>query len=411
MKRTTTVLLAALDALLVIALGIGIALVPLVLVWATRFGLGGDGLVVWRAAGDIWLLGHGVDLRVQLDELTALRIGVADADRPFELTIAALGFALLTVALGIRTGRRGADSGRPWLAAATAVVVLASLTAPVVLSLEHPVAAPIVWQGMLLPPLVLAVGLAIGLAIERDRLDLDRIAQIPEPVRAVIGGAIRGGIVVVAGVLGVAAIAVAALIVTDYSTIVGLYQALQADVAGGIALTVGQLAVLPNIVVWAGSWMLGPGFALGAGTTISPSATVVGPVPGAPLLGILPDGGGAIGYLGLVVPVVFGFLGGMLAQQRATAHARAEPAPSGAWTTRRHPTALVTGATGVAIGLAAGALLGLLAWWSSGAAGPGRLAEVGADGWLVAGTVALAAGVPAVIGGFAARMRGGLSED
>ena len=45
-----------------------------------------------------------------------------------------------------------------------------------------------------------------------------------------------------------------------YATIAGLYQALGTGVDRGIALTVAELALLPNVVIWAASWLLGPGF-------------------------------------------------------------------------------------------------------------------------------------------------------
>lgn len=410
MKRTTTVLLAALDALLAPALGLGIVLVPLVLIWATQFGLSGDGFVVWRAAADIWLLGHGVDLKVQLDDLTAVRVATPGSDEPFELTMAVLGFAALTTAIGIRAGRRGALTGHPWLTSGTAVVVFSVLTALIVLSAEHPAVSAVVWQGFILPPLVLALGLLVGLARERRHLSLDGIAALPEAVRVVARGAIRGGLAVVAGVIGVAAVVVAVLVVVDYSTIVGLYETLHVDVSGAIALTIGQLAFLPNLVVWAASWLLGPGFTLGVGSSVSPGATLVGPLPGVPVLGILPGGSGAIGYLGLLVPVVLGFVAGMLVERRIAARSLKEGSEVGA-AAPSHRSLAVALATGATIGVVAGLVLGLLAWWSSGAVGPGRLVDVGPDPWLVAGATALASGIPAVVGTLAARVRANLAEE
>jgi len=58
--------------------------------------------------------------------------------------------------------------------------------------------------------------------------------------------------------------------------------------------------------------------------------------------------------------------------------------------------------TGIGIGLVAGLVLGLLAWFSTGAAGPGRFIEVGPDPLLVGACVAAEVGVAAVIGLFTA---------
>ena len=51
MNRTTTALLAALEALIAVAIGIVIPLVPLTVLWATTFGMAADWLGFWRAVG------------------------------------------------------------------------------------------------------------------------------------------------------------------------------------------------------------------------------------------------------------------------------------------------------------------------------------------------------------------------
>jgi hypothetical protein len=53
---------------------------------------------------------------------------------------------------------------------------------------------------------------------------------------------------------------------------------------------------------------------------------------------------------------------------------------------------------GLCIGLVAGIMLGLLAWFSAGAAGPGRLVEVGPSPWLVGLFATLEVGVAAALG-------------
>jgi uncharacterized iron-regulated membrane protein len=61
----------------------------------------------------------------------------------------------------------------------------------------------------------------------------------------------------------------------------------------------------------------------------------------------------------------------------------------------------------VAVGAAASAalVLGLLAWWSGGAVGPGRLAEVGPQPSAVAAVAAATVGIGSLVGGYAARLR------
>ena len=111
MTRRLTVLFAAFEAVLAVAIGIAIPLVPLTIVWAAQFGFAPDWLIFWRGSVDVWLLGHGVDVTFTLDPETALALGLAGADTPVVVTIALLGFALLTVLLGVRAGSRIAESG------------------------------------------------------------------------------------------------------------------------------------------------------------------------------------------------------------------------------------------------------------------------------------------------------------
>ncbi len=68
--------------------------------------------------------------------------------------------------------------------------------------------------------------------------------------------------------------------------------------SAGRCSRVAQLAVLPNLVLWAVSWLTGTGFAVGAGT-ISPRTEVLGgPMPALPLLGALPTHAGGAAGLG-----------------------------------------------------------------------------------------------------------------
>ena len=57
MNRTTVALLAALEALIVVAIGLAICLVPLTVLWASQYHLGADWFAFWRAGADIWLVG------------------------------------------------------------------------------------------------------------------------------------------------------------------------------------------------------------------------------------------------------------------------------------------------------------------------------------------------------------------
>src|SRR5690606_10657611 len=103
----------------------------------------------------------GVDVTFTLDEGIAASIG-APAGTVVAVTIAALGFALLTLALGVRAGARVAETGHRLLGELTAFLVFGGASLLVTLSASHPAARPSVWQGALLPALVFGVGLAPG---------------------------------------------------------------------------------------------------------------------------------------------------------------------------------------------------------------------------------------------------------
>lgn len=401
MRRTTIALLAALEATVSTLIGYGVALVPLMLLWAIAFGLAAPIDAFFRAAADIWLLGHGVDVAFRLDAVTAAGVGLPGADEPFAVTIALLGFAVLTFAFGLRIGRRASEGGNPVVGASAAVVTVGILGGTMGLLAATEVAMPSPWQSVALPAVVMAAGALVGVAraFARRGWATDAttsavrgwIERMPPVALDGIRAAVRVGVGAAFGVIAVAAGLVTVRIVLDHATIVGLYQALGAGVDGDATLTVVQLALVPNAVMWAAAWLLGPGFALGAGTTVSPSVTLIGPVPGLPLLGALPPEGAPLGVLWLALPVLLGFAGAIAVAASVPVH---EEAP---WWANL--------AAGLGAGLVAGALLGVLAAWSGGAAGPGRLSDVGPDALLVAASAAASVGVGAVAGVFAARAR------
>ena len=406
MRRTTIALLAALEASVAALIGLGVVLVPLMLLWAVHFGLAVDVTVFLRAAADVWLLGHGVDLVVQLDPVSAGRLALPGAGDPFPITIALLGFALVSVAFGRRIGRRSAAGGHSFSGGIAAVLVFAAVGAVLALVAGVGAARADPWQGALLPAFTMAIGVVIGAVGESLRtasttdaasgLVRRALDTLPRPLVTGARAAVRVGAGAAFGVLALAGLLVAVLIALDYATIAGLYQTLGAGIDGGIVLTVAELALLPNVVVWTASWLLGPGFAIGSGSLVSTGGTLLGPVPGIPLLGALPTEAQGLGALWLVVPVLLGFAGAWLASGDS---------PSGRVDVRSSwwmPLAVAVGAAAVAA-----IVLGLLAWWSGGAAGPGRLSDVGPDPWPVAGVAAATVGLGAIVGGFASRARSG----
>lgn len=397
MTRRLTVLLAALESVFVVAFGVAIPLVPLTIVWAAHFGFGPDWLIFWRGAVDVWLIGHGVDVTFTLDADTAALLGVAGAADPVRVTLALLGFALLTVLLALRVGARVVESGHRRLGQLSALGAFALLSLGVTLTAVHPAARPSIWQGVLLPTLVFALGLWLG----GRRADRDagvgavagtgaawlatRTRNWPIEVRASVAAALRGGAAAVALVFLASGIAVAVLLLVHYGDIIRLYESLHTEVVGGIAITAGQLALLPDLIVWAASWFVGPGFAIGTGSHVSPLGTALGPLPAIPVLGAIPTGDLPLAFAGLLVPIVAGFFAGVAIRPALVRALDGMPA-----------IALLGTALGG--GLFGGLLLGLLSWAAAGSAGPGRLVDVGPDPIAVGLAAALEIAVALALG-------------
>jgi hypothetical protein len=158
--------------------------------------------------------------------------------------------------------------------------------------------------------------------------------------------------------------------------------------AGGAALLLlAQLAYVPNAIIWAVAYTLGPGFAFGAGTVVAPTGSVLGAVPGFPMLAALPSGSGPawVPVVVLAMPYLAGIFAGVV-------------------TVRIAPTPVIEAAPlwGFAAGTAAALLVGLAAAFSGGPLGDGRLAAVGPSGFRVGLVAILEIGVTAALAAAAA---------
>jgi hypothetical protein len=409
MNRSLTALFAAFEAALVVAIGVGISLAPLTILWGVQFGFQVDWIVFWRASADIWLVGHGVDMIFALDPATAATLGLAGADAAFPVRIAALGFALLTVFLGVRAGRRVAETNFLLLGEIVAVGTFGLLSLGVTLSALHPLARPSIVQGAIVPTLIFGAAVFVGsLRSHRPSTDATiqpmramitkQLLRLPRALRVSAATALRGGLASAFAVVTVAAVLLAVLVAVNYAQIVGLYEGLHTEVLGGAALTLAQLAFIPTFVIWAASWLVGPGFAIGAGSSVSPLGTSLGPIPAIPVFGALPTGDLSFGFVGLLVPVVAAFLAATLLRPKFSA-AIGETSRI-AWTV----------ATGLAMGVVGGAALGLLAAFASGAAGPGRLSQVGPDPLSVGLWAGVEIGLAALLGLIAVPRRSGAAD-
>jgi hypothetical protein len=184
-----------------------------------------------------------------------------------------------------------------------------------------------------------------------------------------------------------AALLLTVALVMDLGAAANVLSRLHTDVAGGLLYTAFVAAVAPNAVLLSGSYLLGPGFAVGSGTLVSPGAVLLGPVPAFPLLAALPSTGTPPGWLTALAgaPVLAAVVAVVLVLRRY---------PAFSWE---------SGALrGAGAGVVGGILTTLAIALAGGSVGPGRMADVGADlvDTLVSSTVGM--GVGGLVAGVAA---------
>jgi hypothetical protein len=367
----SAVVAAAVAVVVGLVLCVGLA----VLGWLTAPGA--DVVAASRIGTWVWLLANGALLHVYaagpgtVDSPATAAVGFTGP-----VAIAPLGLSLLLVFVLSRTSAAAIRAAVPVLAERPArrerrplaVVVGATVLGYVGLTL------------------VVARWLADGAATVR--VDLSRTA-----VGAAVVGALGAGLgmigagggwrrvlrrapaslaaVVRGAAAGTGALTVASFVLLAVSLGIHLHRvvALSRAVGGGVVgqslLTLGQLALLPQGIAYALSWITGAGFGVGSGTLVAPSGVVLGPLPAVPALGALPDPGtpGLWATVLVVVPALAGVLAGVLASRGVRL------------TGQRGLLAAAVAATlaGLGVGVLGTAMIAV----SRARLGAGRLAEVG----------------------------------
>lgn len=185
-------------------------------------------------------------------------------------------------------------------------------------------------------------------------------------------------------VIGIASVLYGVLLAIHFSRITGMLELLDAGVIGSVVLFAICLMLVPNVILYVVSFLAGPGFQLGVGTTIAPTGVDVGNLPALPLLAAVPADGATPSYLLVltaVVPLAAGVVAGLVVARRGLAEGEADALGWDAFALRGGISALL-----------AGVMLWVLMALSGGSAGPGRMAAVGIPHALSAAGV-LAAGM------------------
>ena len=131
---------------------------------------------------------------------------------------------------------------------------------------------------------------AFGVGRDRDRLrsagDLGDAS-----CRAWLRAAFAGGLRILAAFLIVSTALFLVALALDLGTAVNVMSRLHTGAGDATIYTVLSATLVPNAALFAGSYLLGPGFLVGTGTVVSPALVSLGPVPMFPLLAALPDNG------------------------------------------------------------------------------------------------------------------------
>lgn len=369
-----------LDVVVLVGLGLGLLFAPLTFVWAFDDGFATDLLISWAIAVDGWMLGHGVPLTLTLDPSLAQSLSLGESSSSFVVDIALLGLGLITLLWGYRIGRRSGTRIYPVSTWFVAVGTLVALSFVMVFFLPQHMVTMELMDALVRPALFLAAGLALATWVG-SRAPGGRVLEgvLPETVLAVMRTGVKTAGASVLGLVALASLAIAGLIVWSFGTMIVLYESLQPGVWGIITLSIAQLALLPTAIVWGALWMVGPGFALGTGALVSPLGTTVQAVPALPLLGIIPSTPPMGAIMIVAVPLAVSFIAGVAATTMLLGSN-----PGNLWRnvgdTEFHHQPLVQILAASAVAGALGSFGGfVLASMTSGSAGPGRFQNVGAD--------------------------------
>jgi hypothetical protein len=295
-----------------------------------------------------------------------------------------MGATFLIFAIGWRAGRRLYGSSEVWPGWLGAIFVYGGLSALLLsVSAEKGLSANPV-SAYFLPTLVYASAVIsatlfsapAGFNSSQDPLERVKGKELIEAlgerlnwvVRVVASPALRAATGFVFALQALAALVLGIMLAFDWLNVIQLFEQLQGGPFGGLGSTLLQLSVLPNFTYYVSTWLSGVGFAIGAGSSVSPLGTALGPLPTLPIFGVIPTGDFSIGMIVLVVPVLIALLV-TVAVKQYTAEAR-----------HHFATPLASAlALGLSIGFIAALEMLFLAWITHASIGPGRMQTIGAD--------------------------------
>jgi hypothetical protein len=362
--RPSKVLAGVSAALLAAAIGLLLVEAIALVVWMAEPRSSAPLSGALRTGAAFWLLGHGGRLHLPAGTAGLIPLGLS----AIFASLAARAGASVSRVRASRSRRRGV------LSAGLAVAVPYGLIAAVVAGVASS-------GGLHVSPLTAGIGAFIlalvGAAIGAGR---ELPMAVPKPSR---GRALLAGVAVAGGALIAGAALLAAIVLLFHiSDAAALAKPAKAGAVGGVGLLAIQGALAPNVITWSASYLLGPGFAIGAGTLVSPGHTRLGDVPAVPMLAALPSHAAAWPlYLLFLIPVGAGVLGGLTVVRRLP----------------KAPNFAGSALLGAGVGLGVAVPLAVAAMLSGGPVTAGRLATVGPAALPVGLMALLEIGLPSML--------------
>lgn len=359
--------------------------------WMTAAYSTGTGGQATAAGFAVWLLAHGVPLDAGFGPLLLVPWLLTGLPLLCCLWAAHWVVSCLPERGGVRLPNLGGLRQDVLIALGTFTLGYALASALIALLARASALAP-TWPGsVLIPPVLAVLGFAGALRYDAGAHPGSIAPRAAKAVRARLpmwfGPAVRSGLWAAAGLLAAGALIALVLVPARWGRVTAVFHTLHTGLVGGVLVVVVTVLYAGTAAMWVVSWLAGPGFSLGTGSSVTLAAVEPGRVPPVPMLGVLPEPGPLPGatWLLLAVPVVAGAVAGHLATRGMAADSP--------W--RRTAAAALTAA------LSAGVVLTVLAALSSGSLGSGRLAAVGIPlGWFalaITGELAAGAGLAAAV--------------
>lgn len=386
MNRALSFGLAALQALIILSSAVGVILVPLTLAWLLEGNGSVDWIVALQVAGYAVLLSVGVPIQIGEGEIVGIAFDT------FALSFLPLGLTLVMALMIIRIGHRISAASSLWPAWLGGALTFGAASYGLSLVVANPSVILGEWDPLFRPALFFALLLFVS-SVSGKRFELvsgsnqveaaeriwirervgNFIAKLHWTISTSALPALRIGTSVIVFLLLASSLLIMVALVIGWVEVLRLYQSLSLSFLGGLMVTLGQLAILPNLIIFGMAWISGAGFSIGAGSYVSPLATQLGPLPALPIFAALPTGGFERGIVFAIVPVVAAIIATLLAR-KFTEKMRWE------FATSFSAAAVLAGFSALVASLLAFAL----ALLASGSLGPGRFVEVGINPPLIA---------------------------